>query len=144
MSDLHLPIDRSNNFLLSQFGGYISLFVVVIRFVVDKMCGGVRQPRFISPQVESSGRLNERIKFSLVDALHKLRFRCPPSFVPATPVSVYRLVFHRFHTLLYVRISHYYFDPTIQRWHEILTCTIYIKIIDKRLGTQTWELYLKI
>lgn len=31
------------------------------------MCG-VRQPRFISPQVESSGRLNERIKFSLVDA----------------------------------------------------------------------------
>lgn len=102
------------------------------------MCG-VRQPRFISPQVESSGRLNERIKFSLVDA--QATFSLSPLFCSNYPVSVYHLVFHRFHTLLYVRSNLALSFPRLNVVTKFLHVHDLYKDIDK---IQISELYLKI
>lgn len=106
----------------------VSLFIVVIRFVVDKMCAEcVSQGLSARRSNHQADWMNE---LSFHWSMRKLRFRCPPLFCSNYPVSVYHLVFHRFHTLLYVRSNlALSFDPTTQR--NSCTCTIYIKISTK-------------
>lgn len=130
MSDWpHLPIDRSNNFLSSHFGGYVSLSIVVIRSVVDKTCA-----ECVS-QGLSARRSNHQADWMNELSFHwSMRYTSYVFVVLSLPfplsnylVSVYHLVFHRFHTFLlrtFIRTSHYL---SIPRWHEILTFTIYVK-----------------